>query len=194
MQQSDSCGRPQVGTPEFDDRFNRAKNKFFQKYTAAAAVSTPATPAAAGPPSSEAKEEASQLKAEGNKHLGAKNLPEALRCYTAAIALDPTNHIFFGNRAAVHTQLKDFESAIADCKSALALDDTYVKAYSRIGLAHYQMGQYEPSVENYKRACELAPDNQQYKADYDGAVAKMTPAGGPVRSNTRHRSVCRSLP
>eukprot|EP01050_Picozoa_sp_SAG11_P022291 SAG11_NODE_4180_length_2025_cov_44.048806_2_plen_189_part_00 len=112
-------GQVEVGTTDFDDRYNRAKAKFFQKYAAAAPAAAAAAPApapAAAPVevSAEAKAEANALKAEGNKAL-ADNPPEAVRCYSAAIELDPTNHVFFSNRAAAHTKLQQYGDAIADC-------------------------------------------------------------------------------
>jgi tetratricopeptide (TPR) repeat protein len=151
-----------VGSKEFDDRYNRAKAKFFQKYaTSAGSALAPAPAAAEVMP--ETKEASNTLKLEGNQHLGAKNLPEALRCYTEAIALDPTNHIFFGNRAAVHTSMKNYGEAVADCDHALALDPSYVKAYSRIGLAYYHMGEYEQSVEKGYKKVPLTWGDQALK-------------------------------
>ena len=48
------------------------------------------------------------LKEEGNIAFGNGNFKQALKCYSAAIELNPSNHIYFANRANAHIELDQF--------------------------------------------------------------------------------------
>lgn len=106
--------------------------------------------AAAGGVSEANKEEAEKLKAEGNKHVAAKAFNEAVEAYTKAIELDPTNAIYFSNRAAAYTSLREPEKAAEDARAALKLDPAYARAYSRLGLALYSMGDAKGALQAYE--------------------------------------------
>lgn len=60
------------------------------------------------------KNRADVLKAEGNKLLGQKQYQKAIEKYTAAIQLNNQNAVYFSNRAAAHTYLKNLEQAVDD--------------------------------------------------------------------------------
>ncbi|KAJ3086149.1 TOM (translocase of outer membrane) complex component [Physocladia obscura] len=77
------------------------------------------------------KELARARKEEGNRHFGAKDYAAAIAAYTAAIALDGTDAVFYANRAACHANLGDHAACIADATAALRLDARYVKALYR---------------------------------------------------------------
>ena len=51
------------------------------------------------------KAKAEALKGEGNKMLAAKNFAQAIEKYTAAIAADGTNAVYYANRAAAYSQM-----------------------------------------------------------------------------------------
>ena len=57
----------------------------------------------------------------------------AISSYTEAIALDDSNHIYFSNRAAAYSNLKDYTEAVRDCEKSVEIDSSYSKAYSRMG-------------------------------------------------------------
>ena len=50
-----------------------------------------------------------------------------------AISVDPTNPVYFSNRAAAHSSKGDHASAVADSEKAIEVDPAFVKAYSRLG-------------------------------------------------------------
>ena len=60
------------------------------------------------------KKAAERLKGEGNKLLGKKQYSQAVDKYTQAIKRNPRNAIYFSNRAAAHTYLKNYEQAVKD--------------------------------------------------------------------------------
>ena len=54
---------------------------------------------------------------------------EAVEGYTKAIALNPTNAVYYANRAAAHIHLENFGFALADASKAIELDPKYTKVY-----------------------------------------------------------------
>ena len=60
------------------------------------------------------KKEAERLKGEGNKLLGKKQYAQAIEKYTEAIKRNPQNAVYFSNRAAAQTYLKNYQQAVND--------------------------------------------------------------------------------
>lgn len=120
---------------------------------------------------------ADQLKSKGNELMGQAKYKDAIAYYTKAIEIEPTNHIFYANRAAAHTHTKDYRSAIIDCEKAISINESYSKAYSRLGTALFYDGNYVRAVDAYTKACELEPENETYKADLRQAEEKLKVAG-----------------
>ena len=126
--------------------------------------------------SEEDLQKAENLKTQGNDLLKAKKYNEALDLYSQAVetvSKGPNSHIYYSNRAAAYTYLKNYDSAISDCKKAIKLDPTYVKAYSRAGSAYFTTGDYENAVEMYTRCGELDPLQQTHKDQLDRAQRKF---------------------
>lgn len=102
----------------------------------------PATSTAPTSLSAEDKAAAEKHKQEGNAHMTSKQYDEAIDAYTRAIERDPSNPIYFSNRAAAHSSKTDHLSAVADAKQAIELDPKFVRGYSRLGcrVASFQVG------------------------------------------------------
>ncbi|XP_077291555.1 small glutamine-rich tetratricopeptide containing protein [Arctopsyche grandis] len=133
------------------------------------------------PVNPEVKLQADGLKNEGNALMKATKFPEALQKYTEAIALDPTNAIFFCNRAAAHSSMKNNEAAIEDCRRALSLNPKYGRAYGRLGLALTNLNRHAEAREAYKIACQLEPDNEAYRNNL--AVTEETLSQSSTNTN-----------
>jgi len=162
------------GTPAYEQRFTRARQKFIEKYPAPA--TTTQTP----------KEEtikpedislAEQYKTEGNQHLADKKYEQAVECYRKAIELNPNNAIYFANRAAANSHMGKHQLAIDDCKQSLKLNPQYSKAYGRLGLAYFSLGMYKEAVEQYSKGVELEPNNASLKESLLAAQRKLQTSG-----------------
>lgn len=57
---------------------------------------------------------------QGNAAFSAGKLDEAVKLFSRCIELDGSNHIYYSNRAAAHTSLKDYKAAVRDARCALA--------------------------------------------------------------------------
>jgi predicted esterase len=79
-------------------------------------------------------------KEEGNVHFKAKRFDQAIASYTAAIELDSSNHVFFGNRSACYLALKDWEAAGSDAAESLKIDEDFLKGYARLATAQMSLG------------------------------------------------------
>jgi tetratricopeptide (TPR) repeat protein len=70
------------------------------------------------------------------------NFVEAIAHYSEAIKRNPSDAVYYCNRAAARTKVMDFTSAMEDCNVALKLNPSYVKAYSRKGALEQLMKEY----------------------------------------------------
>mmetsp|Transcript_11313 Transcript_11313/g.35044 ORF Transcript_11313/g.35044 Transcript_11313/m.35044 type:complete len:849 (-) Transcript_11313:113-2659(-) len=107
----------------------------------------------------EAKEKAAQLKAEGNTAFSAGQWEVALGKFTEAIALDPTDHVFFSNRSAANLQLLRTRDAVSDARECVRLNPTWPKGHSRLGAALFADKQAIAAKAAYEEGLKLEPAN-----------------------------------
>ncbi|CCW68127.1 unnamed protein product [Phytomonas sp. Hart1] len=154
------------GTPEYEQRFEKAREKFNQRNNPYSGLT------------------AEQIKNKGNEFMGQAKYKEAIAYYTKAIELEPENAIFFANRAAAHTHLKDYSSAIIDCEHAIVINPNYSKSFSRLGTALFYQENYTRAADAFSKACELDPANEIYKEDLKRAKDKAASGGAAVSRNS----------
>jgi len=82
--------------------------------------------------SSKTSNETMRLKDLGNASFKAGDMSASIQYYTQAIALDPSNHILYANRAMAYVGLLEWSAVIDDCKTALSYNDKYSKSYYRL--------------------------------------------------------------
>ena len=103
------------------------------------------------------KESAVEHKEKGNNFYKKKQYSAAIREYSEAIRLDPSNAIFFNNRAAAHYQLSNYVESEKDATKAINLDGRYVKAYIRRGNARRVQGKLQGALEDFQVADDIEP-------------------------------------
>jgi len=108
-------------------------------------------------------EKAVAAKNKGNKYFRAGRYEIAIKCYSEAIELCPTENAmdlstFHQNRAAAYDFLEDLDMVIADCDTALNLNNKYVKALDRraktLRKQAMKIENYEIQVEKLKQCVE----------------------------------------
>lgn len=70
---------------------------------------------------------AEEEKTKGNAAMGQKNYEEAIKHYTNAIELDPTNHVLYSNRSAAYVNISKFEEALKDGEKAVEVNPSWGK-------------------------------------------------------------------
>ncbi|CAA0820580.1 Hsp70-Hsp90 organizing protein 3 [Striga hermonthica] len=127
---------------------------------------------------------ADEAKARGNAAFSAGSYDDAVRHFTEAIALAPTNHVLYSNRSAAYASLGKFSEALSDAQKTVELKPDWSKGYSRLGAAHMGLQSYGDAVSAYKKGLEVDPSNDALKsglADAEAASARSSrqPRGGP---------------
>ncbi|CAB1316089.1 unnamed protein product [Coregonus sp. 'balchen'] len=118
-------------------------------------------------------EKVSQLKDQGNKALSAGKIDEAIRCYTEALALDPSNHVLFSNRSAAHAKNGNYKSALEDACQTIKIKPDWGKGYSRKAAAQEFLGRFEDAKVTYQEGFRHEPTNQQLKEGLQNIEARL---------------------
>ena len=106
-------------------------------------------------------DQAERYKSQGNTALQAGQYPEAIELYTKAIGLEPSNAVYFSNRAAAFASLKRWREALDDSHEVVTLKPDWVKGWVRRGSAFTGLGKHEEARKAYLKATQLEPGNAQ---------------------------------
>ncbi|CAL0311673.1 unnamed protein product [Lupinus luteus] len=120
---------------------------------------------------------ADEAKAKGNAAFSSGDYAAAIRHFSDAIALSPTNHVLYSNRSAAYASIQSYTEALTDAKKTVELKPDWSKGYSRLGAAHIGLGQHSDAVSAYKKGLEIDPNNDALKsglADAQSAAAAAT--------------------
>lgn len=125
---------------------------------------------------------ADEAKAKGNAAFSSGDFSTAIRHFSEAIDLSPTNHVLYSNRSAAHASLQNYTDALTDAKKTVELKPDWSKGYSRLGAAHLGLSQYDDAVSAYKKGLEIDPNNEPLKSGL--ADAQKAAAGSFSRSRS----------
>lgn len=90
---------------------------------------------------------AEEFKAQGNQAAKEGRLADAIDCYTKAINIDGSNHVYYSNRANIYHQLEDYDAAIADAEKCIELKPSFGKGFLRKADALAATGKREEAME-----------------------------------------------
>lgn len=68
-----------------------------------------------------------EVKREGNEFFKKKEFQKAIECYTAALLLDPQNHLLYGNRSLALLHLERNDEALLDAQQAIQIKSDWHK-------------------------------------------------------------------
>lgn len=106
---------------------------------------------------------ANDYKILGNNSLKEHKYDEAIAHYTKAIELDPSDAIFYANRAHVEIQIEQYGLAIQDSTKSIELNSNYLKAYYRRAVAKTRLLQYKEAIKDLQIILKLKPDDKNSK-------------------------------
>ncbi|KAJ8923570.1 hypothetical protein NQ315_010149 [Exocentrus adspersus] len=121
----------------------------------------------------EQRNKAEECKNRGNTRMKDSLYNEAVAEYTEAIRLNPTNAVYYCNRAAAYSRLERHLEAINDCKEAIRLDPAYGKAYGRLGIAYSNLNRYEEARNAYLTALKYDPGNTMIETNLKLAEERL---------------------
>uniref|UniRef100_A0A7S4N079 Hsp70-Hsp90 organising protein n=1 Tax=Odontella aurita TaxID=265563 RepID=A0A7S4N079_9STRA len=128
---------------------------------------------------------ADEWKGKGNQALQSGNATEAIECYTKAIDLDGSNHVYYSNRSAAYLKKGDGNNALEDAGSCVALNPNFAKGYSRKGAALHALKRYNDAIAAYNEGLGKFPEDkglrtglESVKRDKDGPAPGMGSMGG----------------
>lgn len=121
----------------------------------------------------------------GNTFFKAGDFPAAVVNYTEAIKRDPTNAVYYANRAAAYTKLTSFNEAKGDCEKALDLDPKYVKAWSRLAAIQCLMKEYHKAMKSYETGIAIDPSNAECKDGHARVVYLIQQSQGGEQDKER---------
>ncbi len=131
---------------------------------------------AASPAGMNAFERAEQAKKAGNDEYKRAHYGAAVRYYSEAIRLQPTNATYLINRAAASLMSHDAEDALADCMKAIELEPSLVKAHVRAAKSLTQLGKISDARRQLESAAasfagdETLANELQSLAELDGMI------------------------
>lgn len=85
--------------------------------------------------------------------------PAAIRAYTCALALQPSDASIYADRGYAYAALGDSTLALADYDQALVLDELLIAAYVNRGALYTRLGNFGLAVNDLTLAITLAPEN-----------------------------------
>ncbi|XP_033210821.1 E3 ubiquitin-protein ligase CHIP [Belonocnema kinseyi] len=101
-----------------------------------------------------------ELKEQGNRLFSLHKYEDAANCYTKAIIKNPSQALYFTNRALCHLKLKRWESSCQDCRRALDMDPCLVKGHFFLGLALLELELYDEAIKHLQRGVDLAKEQK----------------------------------
>ncbi|KAK7064589.1 Hsc70 cochaperone [Favolaschia claudopus] len=158
--------------PTIFDVFLKTRDKVGGTSSTAGASSSSSQPKTI---SAEGKAQAEKFKQTGNTLMSTKQYDKAIESYTEAITRDPTNAIYYSNRAAAYSSKGDHLSAVGDAEQAIKIDPTFVKAYHRLGHAQYSLTDFRASSDAFERGLKLDPNNAGLKSGLENSKARIVP-------------------
>ncbi len=92
-----------------------------------------------------------------NVYLAQKQLPAAVKDFTAALELNPDYAPGIYNRASAYSLMGRFDLGVKDYTRVIQLQPENAAAYYNRGNAYAGMNRYQSAVRDYKKALELKP-------------------------------------
>jgi stress-induced-phosphoprotein 1 len=107
--------------------------------------------------------EAEEAKGRGNAAFAKGEFELSVTEFTAAIELDPKNHVYYSNRSGAYASMQRFDEALKDAELCVEAKPDWGKGYSRKGLALYKLDKLDEAKEAYEAGLKVEPSNAACK-------------------------------
>jgi tetratricopeptide (TPR) repeat protein len=86
---------------------------------------------------------------------------EAIREFSAAVSLVPTNATYHTNLAVALSEIGEYERAVSEFHEAIRLDPGNAGTYLQLGYTYQEMERLQQAVEAWRQVEVLAPDSPE---------------------------------
>eukprot|EP00577_Skeletonema_sp_RCC1716_P011267 CAMPEP_0113397864 /NCGR_PEP_ID=MMETSP0013_2-20120614/14626_1 /TAXON_ID=2843 ORGANISM="Skeletonema costatum, Strain 1716" /NCGR_SAMPLE_ID=MMETSP0013_2 /ASSEMBLY_ACC=CAM_ASM_000158 /LENGTH=499 /DNA_ID=CAMNT_0000282513 /DNA_START=76 /DNA_END=1575 /DNA_ORIENTATION=- /assembly_acc=CAM_ASM_000158 len=107
--------------------------------------------------------EADEKKVLGNAAYAAKDYDEAINQYTAAIALDSKNCVYFSNRSAAYAAKGDSEAAANDAQECVNVEPSFFKGYYRLARAQFEQKEFAAALATINSGLDVGTNDREQK-------------------------------
>lgn len=104
-----------------------------------------------------------EAKEKGNAAFNKKDFKEAVKYFSEAIELDPSNHVLYSNRSGAYVSMGEHQKALDDATKCVDLKPDWVKGHIRKATARIYLNQLEEALEDYSNGLKYEPENEQCK-------------------------------
>lgn len=118
-----------------------------------------------------------------------RNPQKAVELIDKAIALDPSNAVFYSHRGIALKALKQFDAAVASYDRAIAIRPNYAEAYSNRGVALVELRRLGAAVESFDQAIVLMPASAEAHYNRGLALHELQQLDAAVASYDRAISI-----
>jgi len=117
--------------------------------------------------------QALRYKNQGNEEFKKGNHAKAIEYYTYATELDPSNHLFFTNRATAYFKMGRFDRALRDAEKSIRLNNRWWKGYMKKAESLEKLERFEEAENAAKQGSQMFSDHQ---ASFDRLAARCRSA------------------
>jgi tetratricopeptide (TPR) repeat protein len=159
------------GTPEYEERVNKAKEKFYEKYKTQETVTNESP--------DELKAKAEGLKNQGNDKFRNKDYLGAIQSYSEAIKTF-NNAIYYCNRGIAYSKIDKHNEAIEDYNKCIELDPKYIKAYDRLGCTYLHLNRAHEAIDTFNKGLVIDSTNAELQQHLNQAQQQAEDEMGGV--------------
>ncbi|VTJ71005.1 Hypothetical predicted protein [Marmota monax] len=154
-----------------------------------------AEPARDEPPADGALKRAEELKTQANDYFKAKDYENAIKFYSQAIELNPSNAIYYGNRSLAYLRTECYGYALGDATRAIEIDKKYIKGYYRRAASNMALGKFRAALRDYETVVKVKPHDKDAKMKYQecNKIVKQKAFERAIAGDEHKRSVVDSL-
>uniref|UniRef100_A0A9J8BP31 Serine/threonine-protein phosphatase n=1 Tax=Cyprinus carpio carpio TaxID=630221 RepID=A0A9J8BP31_CYPCA len=124
-----------------------------------------------------------------------KDYENAIKYYTEALELNPSNAIYYSNRSLAYLRTECYGYALVDATRALELDKNYIKGYYRRATSNMALGKFKAALKDYETVVRVRPNDKDAKMKYQecNKIVKQKAFERAIASDELKRSVVDSL-
>jgi len=113
------------------------------------------------------------MKEKGNEEFKKKNYEKAIEFYTYATEMDPTNHVFYTNRAMCYAAMNKWDKSLRDAEKSISIKKDWEKGHYRKGVALQNLGRLQEAVQAFQECVKLSPQSGDFQKALDQAKKEM---------------------